>query len=133
METVFDVFPETAYTFLQLIQGGARGNSVKESTDTTGVFKERNGMTQNNNLETKESSSTLHIHPNEPFIATLQAITGGNQFLVGHGIRHTENGFTQEYRIIGQTAGKNFDTNVLEHYRLTLKAESLVGSNGSSS
>lgn len=127
MDTVFDVFQETAYTFLQLVQGGARGNSVKESTATTGVFKERNGMVQNNNLETVESDATLHIHPNEPFLTTL----GGN--VVGHGIRATKNGSTQDYRIIGQVEGFNFDTNELEFYRLTLKAESLVGSDGGSS
>lgn len=133
METVFDVFQETPYTFLQLVQGGARGNSVKASTETTGVFKERTGMVQNNNLETRESSSTLHIHPNEPFIATLQALVGGNEFLVGQGIRATKNGFTQEYRILGQVEGFNFETNELEFYLLTLKAESLVGSNAGSS
>lgn len=133
MDTVFDLFQETAYTFLQLTQGGARGNGIKESWETTGVFKDRTGMTQNNNLETVQSDSTLHIHPDEPFIAVLQALVGGNEFLVGQGIRATKNGFTQDYRISGQVEGFNFDTNVLEFYRLTLKAESLVGSDGSSS
>lgn len=127
METVFDLFQETAYTFLRLTQGGARGNSIKTSTATTGVFKERNGMVQNNNLETVQSDATLHIHPDEPFLTTL----GGN--IVGHGIRATKNGLTQDYRIIGQVEGYNFDTNVLEFYRLTLKAEKLVDGNGSSS
>lgn len=133
METVFDLFQETAYTFLRLTQGGARGNSVKESHSTTGVFKDRTGMVQNNNLETVQSDATLHIHPDEPFIAELQAIVGGNEFLVGQGIRATKNGFTQDYRISGQKEGFNYDTNTLEFYLLTLKAESLVGDNGSSS
>lgn len=125
---VFEVFQETAYTFLQLAQGGVRGNSVVSQTATTGIFKERNGMLQNNNLETIQSDATLHIHPNEPFIAAA----GGN--LVGHGIRCQKNGYDQTYRIIGQVEGYNFDTNVLEFYRLTLKAESLAGtSDGGSS
>lgn len=127
MESVFDVFQETAYTFLQLVQGGARGNSVKESSETAGVFKERNGMVQNNNLETVQSDATLHIHPDEPFLTTL------NGYLVGHGIRAAKNGATQDYRIIGQVEGYNFETNELEFYRLTLKAESLVDGDGGSS
>lgn len=125
---VFEAFQETPYTFLELAQGGVRGNTVKESEPTTGVFKQRNGMLQNNNLETVQSDATLHIHPNEPFIASV----GGN--LVGHGIRNSKNGYDKTYRIIGQVEGFNFDTNVLEFYRLTLKAESLAGtSDGGSS
>lgn len=127
MDTVFDVFQETAYTFLQLTQGGARGNSVKKSTATTGVFKERNGMVQNNNLETVQSDATLHIHPNEPFIAEV----GGT--LEGHGIRSSQNGVERTYRITGSVEGRNYDTNELEFYRLTLKAESLVEDGSGSS
>lgn len=130
---VFEAFEVTPYTFLKLAQGGVRGNTAKAHTDTTGVFKERNGMVQNNNLETVQSDATLHIRPDEPFIAELQAITKGNQFLVGNGIRATKNGFTQDYRIIGQKEGFNYEDNVLEFYLVTLKAESLVGGNAGSS
>lgn len=130
---VFDQFQETAYTFLQLAQGGVLGNTIASQTTTTGIFKERNGMVQNNNLETVQSDATLHIHPDEPFIAVVQAISSENEFLVGHGIRATKNGSTADYRIIGQVEGYNFDTNVLEFYRLTLKAEDLAVGDGQSS
>ena len=124
---VFDQFQETAYTFLQLNEGGVLGNTIEASTVTTGIFKERNGMIQNNNLETIQSDATLHVHPNEPFIAALGAD------LIGQGIRATKNGYEQDYRIIGLKEGFNFDTNVLEFYLLTLKAEDLaVGDGGSS-
>lgn len=124
---IFDQFQETAYTFLTLAQGGVLGNTVTESDPTTGVFKERNGMVQNNNLETVQSDATLHIHPDEPFIASV----GGK--LVGEGIRANKNGLTQDYRIIGLKEGFNYDTNVLEFYLLTLKAESLAVSDDQSS
>jgi len=130
---VFDVFQETGYTFLQLNEGGILGNTVEATTDTTGIFKERDGMIQTNNMETRQSDATLHIHPDEPFIATVQALSDKNEFLVGHGIRATKNGSKADYRIIGQVEGFNFDTNVLEFYRLTLKAEDLAVSDGSSS
>jgi len=124
---VFSQFQETAYTFLKLGQGGVEGNSVISTVDTTGIFKERNGMIQNNNLEVVQSDATLHIHPNESFIAEVD----GN--VVGHGIRADKNGSVQDYRIIGQVEGFNFETNELEFYRLTLKAEALADDDDGSS
>lgn len=117
---LFSVFPTTPYTFLELNQGGILGNSIKKETSSNGVLKERDGMTQNNNMETVQGDATLHIKPSESFLSGL------NYNVVGHGIRESKNGSTQEYRIIGQTEGFNFDTTTLEFYRLTLKRESLV-------
>ena len=111
--TVFDMFPETPYTFLQLSNGGVLGNGVIAKTNATGIFKDRRGLLQTPQGETPESTSTLHIHPTESFIT---AVAGE---LEQHGI--LRDGLT--YRIVGMTGGFNFETNVLEHYRLTLKRE----------
>lgn len=115
--TVFDAFTSTEYTFLELARGGALGDTVKTSTEATGVFKERDGQNQfNQNMTTVDSDATLHIRPTEPFLAPL------NYNLVGHGVRHQN----QDYLIIGQTTGRggrNFD--IVEHYRVTLKREDL--------
>lgn len=124
---VFQVFQKTPYIFLELHEGGILGNTIKSQTTADGVFKERDGMVQNNNLETVQSDATLHIKPSESFLTAVDYNT------VGHGIRESKNGSTQDYRIVGQVEGFNFDTNTLEFYRLTLKRESLAEYDGSSS
>jgi len=117
---VFSVFQSTVFTFLELNEGGILGNTVKSQSTSTGIFKERNGMAQNNNMETVQSDATMHIRPSDSYLASVA------YNVVGHGIRATKNGSTQDYRIIGQVEGFDFDTNTLEFYRLTLKAESLA-------
>lgn len=92
------------------------GNTIVTSISATGVFKTRLGMVQADNLETLESDATLHIRPDESFVATV------DQNMVGHGIDFE--GIT--YRITGQTNGVNYDTNALEHYRVTLKKENIA-------
>lgn len=122
MIDVFKAFPRAiqTYTFLELNQGGVLGNTIKSRTDFGGILKERKGMSQNRNMELKESNSTLHIRPDESFIATVQ----GN--LVGHGIIATKNGATETYRIVGQPEGFNFQSGLNEFFYVTLKAESLA-------
>ena len=119
---VFDSFPEAiqTYTFLELAQGGILGSTVVSEHQFGGILKERKGMGVNQNMELKESTSTLHIRPSETFIG----LVGSN--LVGHGIRATKNGSTETYRIVGQPEGFNFDTGQLEFFYVTLKAESLA-------
>lgn len=119
---VFEVFPEAIIpcTFLELNQGGVLGNTVKSQHEFEGILKERKGMTQNQNMELKESTSTLHVKPDEPFIATV----GGS--LIGHGIKATKNGRTETYRIIGYPDGHDFDEGESDFFWLTLKAESLA-------
>lgn len=114
---VFQAFGSTDYTFLELNKGGVLGDSIKTETEATGVFKERDGRNQfNQNMTTVDSDATLHIRPTEPFLAPL------NYNLVGHGVRHQN----QDYLIIGQTTGRGgTDFVTVEHYRLTLKRESL--------
>lgn len=117
---VFDLFESTAYTFLELDQV-VDGNVIQSQTDATGVLKIRDGMLQADNVESVQSDATLHVRPTEAFIDAV----GGN--MVGHGIRASKNGSdVQDYRIIGQVEGYNFDDNVLEFYRLTLKRESIA-------
>ena len=108
METVFDVFVNQPYTFLTISRGGVAGDGITAETEATGVFKLRNGMNVSNDQETKTSDATLHIKPSEAFVSTG---------LTGHGIRFQ--GHT--YEIVGTTEGMNFDTGVVEHYRVTLQ------------
>lgn len=117
MNTVFDHFTSTPYTFLELSRGGVLGDTIKSQTQAMGIFKERDGRVQfNANSDTVDSSATLHVKPSEPFVASL------SDNLVGHGVSHQG----QDYLITGQTTGRggdNFD--VIEHYRLTLRREDL--------
>ena len=110
---VFDVFKTSPYTFLTVRRGGVYGNTIEASTEAQGVFKLRNGMIVVNNQESygtgaQNASATLHVKPSESF---------ANDEMIGNGIRH--NGL--DYEITGQTGGYNFETGVLEHYRLTLE------------
>lgn len=108
MDTVFDLFEEVPYQFLEISRGGVYGNRITAVHDAMGVFKLRNEMVQNNNQELHQSAATLHVHPDEPFMSSN---------VVGQGVR--VNG--QDYEIAGQTGGRNFDTGELEHYTLTLQ------------
>lgn len=108
METVFDVFDLTPYTFLEVTRGGVYGNVITNSHSAEGVFKLRNEMVQVNNQEVRQSAATLHVRPDEAFISSIA---------VGQGIQC----LGQDYEIIGQTGGKNYDTGEMEHYTLTLQ------------
>lgn len=115
---VFTAFTTDSYTFLQL-DSGAGGNKVVKETEATGVVKLRDGMVQVDNVETKNSDASVHIRPGEPFIAEV----AGN--MVGHGLRITKNGLTDEYRIIRQVEGFDFDNSTLEFIRVDLKKEAI--------
>ncbi len=116
MATVFDVFAQIPYTFLEIGQSHIRGDTILSEREFSGVFKDKSGLVQNGNMESLDSSSTLHIKP-----ADFPQITDCSQ-LVGHGVRVQG----QEYSIKGATAGTNFDTGVIEHYRLTLETAEFV-------
>ncbi len=109
--TVFDTFNPTDYTFLVLKRGGVTGNTILASHETSGIFKHRSNMVRGDNSETKDSNATLHIRPEETWLADL------SYNLVGHGAQ--VNG--TDYEIIGMTGGQNFDSGVLEHYTATLQ------------
>lgn len=106
--TVFDVFQPQAYTFLTVVRGTIAGNVITGTWEAYGIFKLRNEQVMVNNQELRQSAATLHVKPSESFIDSIA---------VGQGIRVEG----QDYEIIGQTAGRNFDSGVLEHYRLTLQ------------
>lgn len=108
VDTVFDVFEEQEYTFLEVSRGEVYGNRILNEIDALGVFKLRNEQVMVNNQELRQSAATLHIHPEDSFV---------NDNMVGQGIRVG----SQDYEIIGQTGGHNYDTGELEHYRLTLQ------------
>ncbi len=121
MATVFTIFKLRPYTFLKIVQSTVRGDAIIEETELTGVFKARNGRVQNGNMESIDSSATLHVRP-EDF-----TYTSPGQF-VGNGIRVDD----QDYAIVGATAGTNFATGEIEHYRLTLQtAKYTKAANGS--
>lgn len=105
---VFDVFDLTPYTFLEVTRGGVYGNVITASHEADGVFKLRNEMVQVNNQEVRQSAATLHVRPDEAFISSIA---------VGQGVRC----MGQDYEIIGQTGGKNYDDGEMEHYTLTLQ------------
>lgn len=115
---VFDLFTTTNYTFLQL-DSGSGGNKVVEEFEANGIVKLRDGMVQVDNMEAFDSTSTIHIRPDEPFITTL----GGN--LVGHGVIVEKDNHEAVYRIEGQVEGYDFDTGQLKFYKVTLKRESI--------
>lgn len=114
---VFDLFPTTNYTFLEL-ESQTGGMKVLSEYEADGVVKLRDGLVQTDNMETRVATSTIHIRPSEAFVADL----GGN--LVGHGIRLAkDNHDTATYRIESQVEGYDFDKGVVEFYLVTLKRE----------
>lgn len=116
----FTEFPSSDYTFLKVAYK-AGGNVVETEYAATGIVKLRDGIVQADNTETYKSTSTIHIRPDEPFIEAV----GGN--LVGHGIRVSNNvGESVDYRISNQVEGKDFDTNELAFYKVTVKKESFA-------
>lgn len=116
---VFQLFATTDYTFLQL-ESKTGGNTVVAEFPANGVVKLRDGMTQADNVEAFESTSTVHVRPTEAFLA----VVGGN--MVGHGIRVLkDNHEAAEYRIEGQVEGYDYDRGQLGFYKVTLKRESI--------
>jgi hypothetical protein len=115
----FTIFATTDYTFLQL-ESKTGGNTVVAEFPGNGVVKLRDGMTQVDNVEAFESTSTVHIRPTESFLS----VVGGN--MVGHGIRvEKDNHELAVYRIEGQVEGYDFELGQLAFYKVTLKRESI--------
>lgn len=117
MATVFDVFREVEMTYVNLARARVYGDLIKESKQIRGIFKVRSGMTTTNGAEASSSSATVHVHP-EDF--------DGIDDIVGNGIVYDG----ADYEITGITEGRNFDTNEVEHYTLTLERAN-VAQNGS--
>jgi len=115
VDTVFDVFEQVSYQFLEVSRGGVYGNRITATHDAMGVFKLRNSMVQQQNQELRQSAAALHIHPDESFIADIT--TAGKIQFVGNGVRVAG----VDYEIIGNTGGDNYDDGEREHYTLTLQ------------
>ena len=107
MRTVFDYFGSVSYEYLEIGSSTVQGDIILSATEHEGIFKLRDGMVEGER-ELRTSDATLHVHPED--------YEDPNQ-LVGNGILY--NGVF--YAIVGCTAGTNFDTHEIEHYRLTLE------------
>lgn len=116
MATVFDVFAETPYKFMEISRGNVYGDVVTSQRVLLGVFKLKTGMTSNNNMEVVDADATLHAHPDDfTDIPTPSLIGQGIQ--VG-GVNYT---------IEGVSEGKNFDNGVVEHIYMRLQKTDFVG------
>lgn len=107
---VFESFPEAdlLYTFLTVKNGTIKGDVVISESEHYGVFKFRQGVSFINGIQTTDSTSTIHVRAQD---------YPQTQVFEGNGIRR--NGV--DYKIVGSTEGRNYETNELEHYRLTLE------------
>lgn len=110
--TLFDAFPQISMEY-QIVKSGIYGRTVESTRTVQGIFKQRDGQTSFGNAEVATSAATAHVHPDdfEP-----------GEILTGNGLR--VNGV--DYRIIGQTVGRNFETGVDEHITLTLERSANV-------
>lgn len=109
MMTVFDVFGSVEYKYLLTGSSTIEGDVILSATSHKGIFKLRDGMIEGDR-ELRTSDATLHVHP-EDFEHP--------ELLVGNGVLY-DGVF---YEIVGCTAGTNFDTHEIEHYRLTLQVK----------
>ncbi len=109
--TVFDVFQETQYTYLEISRGEVFGNIITEETNHMGIFKQRENQETMNNMELFQSSATLHAHP-EDFTNFAD--------IIGNGVRVDG----VEYEITNMTRGTNFDNGQVEHLTFTLQRAS---------
>lgn len=113
--TVFEVFAEEAYEFLKVSRGGVYGNKIESREAHYGIFKLRSSSSTGNNIEIRQSTSTLHAHPEDYRCWEYSE-------LVGQGI--AKDGIY--YQISDVTEGKNFDTGEVEHLTFTLERANYV-------
>ena len=110
MDTVFDLFQEIDYDFLEVARGGIAGNTVVKHEGLRGVFKLRAGTSDSpvSDMEIRNSTASLHAHPED-----FENLDN----LVGNGVR--VNGV--DYEITSMTGGMNFDTGIMEHLTFNLQ------------
>ncbi|MBP5724225.1 MAG: hypothetical protein J6X18_11730 [Bacteroidales bacterium] len=109
--TVFDVFQETPYTYLEISRGEVFGNIITKETEHMGIFKQRESQETLNNIELFQSSATLHVHPED---------YENYADIIGNGIRFEG----VDYEITNMTRGTNFDNGQIEHLTFTLQRAS---------
>jgi len=111
----FATFKPTDYSFL-VLTSGVNGTTIVSETPTNGIVKMRNAQAETGDVKTGTSDASVHIRPDEPFLADL----GG--YVVGHGIRVGQDIETATtYRIVAQSNGHDYDTNRLEFVFVTLE------------
>lgn len=115
MATVFDVFTQVPYEFLEVSRGNVYGNRIVSRRALMGVFKLKSGMTANNGLEVTDSDATLHAHP-EDFAGTPTSNLIGQGVMVNNTM----------YSIEGVSEGTNFDNGVVEHIYMRLQKDDFV-------
>lgn len=116
--TVFDMFVEVPFEYLTISRGEVYGNRIISQKTLRGIVKIKEGMVSQGNQETRKSSNTVHVHPEDFVDLTCERI-------IGNGIRYNN----ADYSIVGVTEGRNFDTNEIEHLTLTLERAEYVGDN----
>lgn len=109
MGTVFDYFGSVEYEFLTTAHSTVEGDVIVSATPHQGIFKLRDGMVEGER-ELRTSDATLHVRPED---------YENPETIVGNGILY-QGVF---YEIVGCTAGTNFETHTVEHYRLTLQVK----------
>lgn len=115
MATVFSVFKSVPYTYLEISRGTVYGNRITSQRELMGVFKERDAMKLAGNVENYQSDARLHVKPRDFKVNSCKE-------LVGNGI--LVNG--QFYSIRNASAGTDFDTGIIAHYRLDLELSDFV-------
>lgn len=120
MASPFQLFQTTDFTFLRL-NSTVDGNVIEQEYGSNGIFKERNSMVQVGTTENPTTEATIKVRPESAFLADV----GRN--MVGHGVRISKNGAdSEEYRVVSQVEGFDYDEGVLEFYHCTLKRESIA-------
>ena len=119
MDTVFDLFQEVDYDFLEVARGGITGNTVIKREGLRGVFKLRSGKDESpvSEMELRNSTATLHAHPED--YEDIDRI-------IGNGVRVDG----VDYEIVSMTGGMNFDNGIMEHLTFSLQRADLTPPEG---
>lgn len=114
----FDVFKCQPYDYLEIGRGNVYGNVIKSSRTLMGMFKDRDGLNKTANVENYKSDARLHVKPEDYNVKSCKE-------LIGNGIRVNN----QTYTIKDASAGTNYETGEIEHFRLDLELSNLVENN----
>lgn len=110
--TVFDLFAEQTVELLKIDRAGLRGNKVVAKYPRMGVLIESRSKTSENYADVAKSSSKLFLRPAD--------LPDGE--ILDWGVRIGG----RDYEIVNVETGRNFDTNEIEHYLLSLTAVDYV-------
>lgn len=112
---VFDAFPPQAIK-LALRVTSTEGDVAGEVFTGEGVLKQREGMSEALERDTRTGDATLYIRPSHPFVAATDGKMVGHYAYIA-----TDDLAEQFYRIARTSEGKDFDTGEIKHYRLDLE------------